>query len=190
MLHLPSSRLRRATLAAVAGLLLSAELATAQLGDPSGPGQSVPAPPPQCPQTVACTYSEHNSLGPNGGYRFQMLNVCGANCSTQYWVSDAASGKMLLALDPVRGGGIVAVGRSTSETDTHPPVRVVVPDYGPNDPACCPSNYRDTTYTWDAGTSSLVAGTPRLVPTEGGPGWEGLREQLRADGFFDVFPQS
>jgi hypothetical protein len=181
--------LRRAAIGATAVTLLSAGLAGAQLGDPSGPGQAVPAPPPQCAQTSACTYSERNSLGPNGGYRFQMLNVCGANCSTQYWVSDVASGKLLLTIDPVRGGGIVAVGRAGNDQDAHPPVRVVVPDYGPNDPACCPSGYRDTTYTWDAAAGMLAAGTPRVVPAQGGPGWEGLQDQLRADGFFDVFPR-
>jgi hypothetical protein len=181
-------RLQRAAAGAAAAICLSAGLAGAQLGDPGGPGQAVPAPLAQCPHTVACSYAERNSLGPDGGYRFQMLNVCGANCSTQYWVSDTATGKLLLTLDPVRGGGIVAMGRAPND-DTHPPVRVVVPDYGPNDPACCPTNYRDTTYTWDAAGSSLVAGTPRLTPTQGGPGWEGLQEQLRAESFFDVFPR-
>ncbi|HLH26194.1 MAG TPA: hypothetical protein VK066_27055 [Chloroflexota bacterium] len=186
--RLPRS-LRHASFAAAAATLCSVGLAGAQLGDPGGPGQAVPQPPPQCPHTIACTYSEHNALGANGGYRFQMLNVCGANCSTQYWVSDVASGNSLLALDPVRGGGVIAVGRATNDQDVHPPVRVVLPDYGPNDPACCPTNYRDTTYTWDAASGSLVPGTPRLIPTQDGPGWDGLREQLRSEGFFDVFPQ-
>jgi hypothetical protein len=183
------TRLRLAALAATGALLLSAGLAGAQLGDPGGPGQAVPAPPAQCPHTVACTYSEHNALGSSGGYRFQMLNVCGANCTTQYWVSDVGTGKLLLTIDPVRGGGILAVGRAANEQDAHPPVRVIVPDYGPSDPACCPSGFRDTTYTWDAAGISLVAGTPNVVPTQGGPGLEGLKEQLRTDGFFDVFPQ-
>jgi hypothetical protein len=181
------SRLRHVALAAAA-IALSASVASAQLGDPTGPGQSVPQPPAQCPRTIACSYSEHNALGQNGGYRFQMLNVCGANCTTQYWVSDMVSGKSLLTIDPVRGGGIVAVGRATSDQDVHPSVRVVVPDYGPNDPACCPTNYRDTTYTWDAAGGALVADQPRLVPTQSVEGWQGLREQLRGDGFFDVFP--
>jgi len=190
MLTLRSSRLPRAAIAATSALLLSVGLAGAQLGDPGGPGQAVPAPPAQCPRTIACSYSERNTLGSNGGYRFQSLNVCGANCTTQYWVSDVATGKLLLTIDPVRGGGILATGRQANDEDVHPPVRVVVPDYGPNDPACCPSGFRDTTYTWDAASASLVAGPPNMVPTQGGPGLEGLQQQMRDEGFFDVFPRS
>ncbi|HEY7067502.1 MAG TPA: hypothetical protein VII06_38960 [Chloroflexota bacterium] len=179
-------RFRIAALAAAAATLLSAGLAAAQLGDPSGPGESVPQPPAQCARTISCQYAERNALGPNGGYRFQELILCGANCTTQYWVSNMPEDKLLLATDPVRSGGIVTVGRSTPD-DVHPPIRVVLPDYGPNDAACCPSNWRDTTYTWDPATSTLVAGTPNLVPTQGGPSIEDLRNEIRDAGFFDVF---
>jgi hypothetical protein len=189
MLSRLAPRLRRAAFGATGALLVSVGLAAAQLGDPGGPGQAVPAPPPQCSRTVACSYSEHNTLGPNGGYRFQMLNVCGANCTTQYWVSDMGTGKLLLTIDPVRGGGLLTMGRMANDQDIHPPVRVVVPNYGPNDPACCPSGFRDTTYTWDAVSDSLVAGAPNVVPAQGGPGLEGLQQQLRADDFSDVFPR-
>ena len=190
MRRYPLPRLRRAACAAAAWTLLTAGWAGAQLGDPSGPGQAVPAPPAQCPQTISCSYSERNALGPAGGYRFQMLNVCGANCTTQYWVSDMATSKPLLTVDPVRGGGIVAFERPSNDREVHSRVRVVVPDYGPNDPACCPTNYRDTTYTWNAATSSLVAGQPRLIPTQSVAGWDAMQEQLRGEGFFNAFPQS
>ena len=39
-------------------------------------------------------------------------------------------------------------------------------------------------------TSSLVAGTPRLIPAQGSPGWDGINAQLRADGFSEVWPQN
>src|SRR5215210_104496 len=103
---------RAAILGAAAASLLSVGVAAAQLGNPDGPGQAVAAPSAQCPRTIACTYAEHNTLGPDESYRFQMLSVCGANCTTQYWVSNAADGKPLLSVDPVRGGGIVAMGRA------------------------------------------------------------------------------
>ncbi len=165
---------------------LAARPGAAQLGDPTGPGQAVPPPPPQCPETIACTYMEHNALGP-GGYRFQMLRVCGANCSVQYWVTNAPDGRLLLGIEPVRGGGIVAVGRATSPNDAYPPVRTILPDYAPTDAMCCPSGFKDTTYTWDAAQGTLVAGTPTVIPASSFPGWERLRQQLQQEEFFDVF---
>ena len=99
-------------------LALAATLATAgwavpvsaQIADVAGPGQSAPRPGPQCPQTLGCTYEER--MLPPAGYRFQALTVCGANCTTQYWVSAMADGKPLLEVPPVRGGGMIAVARS------------------------------------------------------------------------------
>jgi hypothetical protein len=176
---------RAATLGAAVAVLLSGGLAAAQLGDPRGPGQAVPAPPPMCTQTISCTYGERNYLP--DGYRVQALNVCGANCTTQYWVSNISDGKSLLTLDPVRGGGIVAVGGGTPVNE-HAAVRVILPSYGPSDPACCPSGYSDTTYTWDAANGTLVAGTPSTIPSGSFGGWDAMRETLQRDGFFPVFP--
>ena len=124
-------------------------LGRAQLGDPSGPGQAVPAPPAQCPDIISCSYSERNALGPDGGYRFQTLaNVCGANCTTQYWVSDMATSKPLLTVDP--GAAASSPSSVPATTARSTPACGSRPHYGPNDPACCPTNYRDTTYTWNA----------------------------------------
>ena len=179
---------RTAALAAIATSALSAGLAAAQLGDPRGPGEGVAQPPAMCSQTISCTYAERKFPGGQSGYRFQSLNLCGANCTTQYWVSDVETGKPLLSVDPVRGGGYVAVGRATSQEDTHPAIRVIVPDYAPTDAACCPSGYRDTTYTWSATTSALVAGAPTVVPSAQFPGWQALREQWQSQEFFPAFP--
>ncbi len=179
---------RVAAVAAVAASLLTAGLAAAQLGDPRGPGQAVAQPPAMCPQTITCVYSERNGLGPNGGYRFQALDVCGANCTTQYWVSDMTTGKLLLGLDPVRGGALIATGRQTSDQDTHPPVRVLVPDYAPSDAACCPSGYKETTYTYDAASNSLTASASTTIPSDQFPGWQELRQQWQQQQFFPVFP--
>ncbi len=167
---------------------LTVGLAWAQLGNPQGPGQAVSQPPAMCDQTVSCTYSERNALGQNGGYRFQSLLVCGANCTTQYWVSDVATGKLLLGIEPVRGGGLIATGRQANDQDTHPPVRVVVPDYGPNDPACCPSGYKETTYTYDPSSNALTASASSTIPSQQFPGWQELRQQLEQQQFFPVFP--
>jgi hypothetical protein len=157
--------------------------ASAQIADVSGPGQPAPRPGPQCPQTLGCTYEER--MLPPAGYRFQALTVCGANCTTQYWVSAMADGKPLLEVPPVRGGGMIAVARG--EDGSGPPaVRTVMPGYGPNDPACCASSYVETTYTWDADQGTLVAGEPVSTPTGDGDGWAAAHERLVSDGFFEV----
>jgi hypothetical protein len=155
------------------------------LGNPSGPGQAVSHPPAQCGGVLACQYGERNSL-PNG-YRFQALQVCGANCTTQYWVTNIPDGRLLLTVQPVRGGGIVAVGRGSGTDDPHPPVRTVLPAPQPADPACCPSEYRDTTYTWDVASGRLVPGTPTVIPAAQFGGWDSVRQRLEADQFSEVF---
>ena len=71
---------------------------TQPIGDDSGPGQSVAQPAAQCPHTIACTYAEQNLIPTT--YRLQSLEVCGANCTTQYWVSAMADGQSLLEVDP------------------------------------------------------------------------------------------
>ena len=179
------SALRTAVLVAAAVLALSAGPVFAQLGDPSGPGQPVPLPAAQCPRTVGCQYAERNYLP--DGYRFQMLQICGANCTSQYWVTNIPDGQALLTIEPVRGGGIVAVGPGSGPDDMHPPVRTVLPDYAPSDPACCPSQYRDTTYTWDAASGALVAGDPTVVPAPEFAGWDNVRANLESEQFFEVF---
>jgi hypothetical protein len=158
--------------------------AASGLGSPSGPGQAVSHPPAQCGAVLACRYSERNSL-PNG-YRFQALEVCGANCTTQYWVTSIPDGRLLLTIEPVRGGGIVAIGRGTGPDDPHPSVRTVVPAPQPADPACCPSQYLDTTYTWSP-SEELVAGTPTVIPAEQFGGWDSVRQSLEAEQFSEVF---
>src|ERR1044071_8022528 len=93
------------TLVASVLLLVPSVLAQSDgqpIADVSGPGQSVAQPPAQCPHTIACTYTEQNLI-PNA-YRLQSLEVCGANCTTQYWVSAMADGSPLLGIGPVRGG--------------------------------------------------------------------------------------
>jgi len=150
------------------------------LGDVAGPGQPVARPGPQCPRTIACQYAERNVLP--DGYRVQSLLVCGANCTTQYWVSSRAAGQQLLELAPVRGGAILAIGPAGG-SDNHPPVRVVVPSYAPADPACCPSGYADTTYTWAPESAGLVADEPILTPASEFPGWDAVRQALQAEGW-------
>lgn len=156
--------------------LVTVTPAAAQVGDVTGPGQSVPQPSAQCPQTIACVYSEQNMLPT--GYRFQSLEVCGANCTTQYWVSSISSGDQLLEIDPGRGGAIVAVSRGSN-----PSVRVVQAAYAPSDPACCPSTFTDTTYTWDGGSNSLVAGDPQVSPADQFPGYDATRQELQNEGW-------
>ena len=181
------STLRTAVLAAVTTLVLSAGLVAAQIYLPPAPFQSVAIPPAQCPSTLGCTYSERNPLTANNGYRFQMLQTCGANCATQYWVSNAADGKVLLTIEPIRGGGLIAIDQSNAPHDTHPPIRTIVPDYQPADAMCCPSQYQDTTYTWDPAASTLVAGSPTIIPAAAFSGWESVRQSLEGEHFFPVF---
>jgi hypothetical protein len=181
----PAYASRIAMLAAAAATVLSVSPAVAQASDPPGPGQDVPPPPAQCPQVLACTYTERNYL-PNS-YRFQMLRVCGANCTSQYWVSSIPEGQLLVAIEPVRGGGIVAIGRAADPQEAHPPIRTVLPDFAPKDPACCPSQYADTTYVWDPASATLAAGDPTLVPAGEFDGWESVRARLESEGFFEVF---
>lgn len=159
---------------------------SAQIGDPAGPGQPVPQPAPLCPRTVSCTYDER-TLDP-AGYRFQSLTVCGANCTTQYWISSVADGKLLMEVPPVRGGGVLAVARE-SDAGGRPSVRTIVPGYGASDPACCPSSYVDTTYRWDAAKGMLVAGQPTSTPITADEeiDWVDAHDMLLQDGFIEVF---
>jgi hypothetical protein len=150
------------------------------IADVNGPGQSVARPAPQCPRTTACQYAERTFLP--DGYRLQSLQVCGANCATQYWVSSGTDGQQLIALDPLRGGAVLAVARATPP-DSHPPVRVVLPNYNQDDAACCPSAFADTTYTWDAGSNALAAGQPILTSASDFPGWDAVRQELMAEGW-------
>lgn len=175
-----------ALLAGTTTLALSAGLVAAQIYPLPAPFQSVPTPPAQCPSALGCTYSERNPLTPTDGYRFQMLQTCGANCTTQYWVSNAADGKTLLTIAPIRGGGLIAIDQSNAPQDTHPPIRTIVPDYQPTDAMCCPSQYQDTTYTWDPAGSALV-GSPTIIPAANFRGWESERQSLEGERIFPVF---
>jgi hypothetical protein len=158
--------------------LLVFEPAHAQIADVPGPGAPVPEPAAQCPRTFLCRYTEQNFLP--DGYRVQSLEVCGANCTSQYWVSNMTDGEAVLEIDPTRGGAILAVQRDAGE---HPPVRVVRASYAPTDAACCPSAFSDTTYTWDAASNSLVAGQPTSTPAEQFPGYDATRQELSAEGW-------
>ena len=180
--------LPRAALTAALAAVLWAPPVLAQMAGASGPGQTVPIPPAQCAPTIACQYGERNYLP--DGYRFQMLQLCGADCTTQYWVSNISDNQVLLTIEPVRGGGIIAVGQGASPEDQHPPVRTVVPSYASTDPACCPSQYQDTTYSWDPGSNALVAGDVAIIPATEFPGWDNVRQSLQDEQFSPVFPAS
>ena len=160
--------------------------ASAQLADVAGPGQPVARPASQCPRTLSCTYDERTLMP--AGYRFQSLTVCGANCTTQYWISSVADGKALVEVKPSRGGGLIAVERESEEAG-HPAVRTIVPSYSASDPACCPSSYVDTTYTWDAGQGTLVPGAPVTTPIQADDeiDWVDAHDMLMKDGFVEVF---
>jgi hypothetical protein len=179
-LAMASACLLAATLPAAAANVRQEAQTEAQLADVAGPGQAVQMPGAQCPRTVACQYAERNLLP--DGYRLQSLQVCGANCTTQYWVSARNDGQLLVEIDPVRGGAVVAVGRGSSG-ETHPPVRVVLPSYTSSDPACCPSAFADTTYSWDASAQALVAGEPAVTAASDFPGWDAVRQELLAEGW-------
>ena len=112
--------------------------------------------------------------------------VCGANCTTQYWVSSIADGRLLVEVPPVRGGGLIAVSRA-NEADGPPAVRTFLPSYGSADPACCPSAYLDTTYSWDASKNALVPGEPITLPADDESAWEEAHDRLLKEGFVEVF---
>ena len=173
-------------LGAMVALFPTAAPVSAQFGDVSGPGQPAPRPAAQCPRTVACTYDERTVMP--AGYRFQSLTVCGANCTTQYWISALADGKQVLEVKPTRGGGMIAVARE-SDPSGRAAVRTIVPSYGASDPACCPSSYVDTTYTWDPANGSLVAGQPTSTPLAADDeiDWVDAHDMLLQDGFIEVF---
>ena len=165
---------------------LSPTAANAQIGDVPGPGQPVARPASQCPQTTSCTYDER-TIAP-AGYRFQSLTICGADCTTQYWISAVADGKLLVEVNPTRGGGMIAVERE-NDADGHPAIRTIVPDFSASARACCPSSYVDTTYTWDAAKGSMVPGQPVSTPVtaEDEIDWIDAHDMLMQDGFVEVF---
>jgi LppP/LprE lipoprotein len=164
-------------LAALAPSAFAQDEPTGVLADVSGPGQPVPQPAAQCPHTIACQYAEQMIIP--SGYRIQSLQVCGANCTTQYWVAAIDDGQQLLEIDPIRGGAVLAVERSQA----HPSVRVVMPTYAPNDPACCPSSYSDTRFAWDASSGTLVAGDSVSTPSDQFPGYGAARQELSNEGW-------
>jgi hypothetical protein len=108
--------------------------------------------------------------------------VCGANCTTQYWVSNSSDGHLLLEVDPIRGGAVMAVAPANGQ-DTYPPVRVVLPNFAPSDPLCCPSAFADTTYTYDPGSNALVGAQPAITDAADFPGWDAVRQELKAEGW-------
>jgi hypothetical protein len=116
------------------------------------------------------------------GYRVQSVEVCGANCTTQYWVSSLQSGDQLLEIDPVRGGAILAVAQPTTD-GAIPSVRVVMPQFAPTDAACCPSTFSDTTYNWDPSSGSLVAADSNSTPASEFPGVDAARQELTNEGW-------
>jgi hypothetical protein len=166
-------------LAFTAAASAQSSAATGAIADVSGPGQAVSQPAAQCPHTISCDYAERNM--PSADYRLQSLRVCGANCTTQYWVSGLADGQQLLELDPVRGGAVLAVAASSDKA--HPSVRMVTPQYASGDPACCPSGFADTTYAWDATNTALTAAQPVVTPASDFPGWDEVRRELQAEGW-------
>jgi hypothetical protein len=170
----------------VLALSMSAAPALAQIGNVPGPGQPVARPAAQCPQTMSCTYDER-TLTP-AGYRFQSLTVCGADCTTQYWISSVADNKQLIEVTPTRGGGMIAVSLE-SDAEGKPAVRTVLPNYAGSDPACCPSSYVDTTYSWSAAQGTLVAGEPVTTPMrpDDQVDWVDAHDMLIKDGFIEVF---
>ena len=153
------------------------------IGEVAGPGQAVAMPASQCPRTVACQYAERNFLP--SGYRVQSLLVCGANCTTQYWVSSSVDGRQLVEIDPVRGGGVLAVASAATD-DGHASVRSVLPNYAPGDAGCCPSAFADVTYTWDPSANSMLSGEPVLTPASDFPGWDAVRQALLQEGWIVV----
>lgn len=116
------------------------------------------------------------------GYRLQSLQICGANCTTQYWIAAMSDGHQLLELDPVRGGAIMAVSR-TMPPDGHAQVRIIMPNYAQTDPACCPSAYSDTLYSWDPDSDTLVAADASLTPADQFAGYDATRQELLTEGW-------
>ena len=167
------------TAAPAAAQDLSQDSGGVPIADVTGPGQAVAQPASQCPQTVGCQYAEENT---QSGYRLQSVQVCGANCASQYWVTAISSGQQLIEIDPVRGGAVLAISNSGNSTG-YPQVRVVMALYGPTDPACCPSGFSDTTYTWNPASGTLTPAQPVVTPANQFPGYDATRHELTAEGW-------
>jgi hypothetical protein len=60
---------------------------------------------------------------------------------------------------------------------------VVIPAYAPQDPACCPSAFSDTTYSWEAASNTLVAGDATATPADEFPGYDATRQALTGEGW-------
>ena len=147
---------------AMLAVLTSAPPAMAQIGDVPGPGQPVSRPAAQCPQTVSCTYDER-TLMPAGvpisvaDHLWRQLHDSVLDQLDPRWEA-ARRGAAHARRRHDRRGTLKRSGMDARR------VRTIVPSYGASDPACCPSSYVDTTYTWDNARGSLVPGEPVSTP--------------------------
>ena len=104
----------------------------------------------------------------------------------QHWIRDTGTDQGLLALEPLRSRVYTALREISGSTEAYPPLRVIAPEYLPGDPGCCPSQWRDTPYIWDAGSRSLVAGSSTTMRAEEYNA-DAIQLSLAAAQFFEVF---
>ena len=142
----------------------------------------MPQPTVQCPaEEVSCTYADRYLT--HNGYRFQMLQICGVSCRTEFWVS-TPDGQVLLNT-PMHNTGILAVRTSGPGVNPEtPPVRVVVPLFAATDRLCCPSEYSSTVYEYNPAGSF----TPTPLPNVPAASLEDLKQSVTAEGWTVVFP--
>ena len=119
-----------------------------------------PAPAAACPNDLtACTYAETLPFGLGvdpARYRVQARRGCGANCTETYWVTNAATGQVLLY---VSDRGAVLATREDQ-------VRAIVPSDVGRQGLCCPIQFTDTTYTWDSARGALMPLQALTLPAE------------------------
>jgi hypothetical protein len=173
-------RLRLAALAAATASMLLMGRGAAQVA----PVEPMPQPTVQCPaEEVSCTYVDRYLT--HNGYRFQMLQICGVSCRTEFWVS-TPDGQVLLNT-PMHNTGILAVRTSGAGVNPEtPPVRVVVPLFAATDRLCCPSEYSSTVYEYNPAGS--FAPTP--LPNVPAASLEDLKQSVTSEGWTVVLPLS
>jgi hypothetical protein len=153
--------------------------AVAQVSAAPAAYQVEPAPAPVCTiEFTACTYGESMPFAIDFNaprYRIQGRLACGANCTSTYWITNAATGALLLNASDT---GVVLATRENQ-------IRLIVPSDVGRQARCCPTQFVDTTYTWDPSRGVLAESARSTITVDD---YDRVVQGLEGQGFERFHP--